>query len=55
MRLLDQLEETALNSQIDNAIVHLWRARNTFREALRIDALSSNRQLLITEVMKRES
>ena len=55
MRLLDQLEETALNSQIDNAIVHLRRARNAFREALRIDALSSNRQLLITEVMQPES
>ena len=55
MNQLDQLEETAVNSQVDDAIIHLRLARNAFREALRVDAQTSNRQLQITEIMQRRA
>lgn len=55
MNQLDQLEKAAVSSQLDDAIIHLRRVRNAFREALRVDAQRSNRQLLVTEIMQHRA
>lgn len=51
MHQLDPLEETAVNFQVYNTIVHFHRSRNAFGEALRHDARISTRQLLITDLL----